>query len=43
MNMKRLRYNLLVALGLLVTALPMMTSCSDEPDSENYYTSRVRC
>ena len=36
--MKRLRYNLLVALGLLVTALPMMTSCSDEPDSENYYT-----
>ena len=38
MNMKRLRYNLLVALGLLVTALPMMTSCSDEPDSENYYT-----
>lgn len=36
--MKKLRYNILVVLGMLAVAMPMMTSCSDEPDSENYYT-----
>lgn len=36
-DMKKLKYNILVMLGVLVTALPMI-SCSDEPDSENYYT-----
>ncbi len=36
--MKRLKYNLIMLLGLMTLAAPMFTACSDEPDSENYYT-----
>lgn len=36
--MKRLTYHILVVFGALIAMAPMFTACSDEPDSENYYT-----
>ena len=36
--MKTLKYNLLGLLAILGLAVPVLTSCSDEPDSENFYT-----
>ena len=36
--MNKLKYNILSLLCLLVLALPSLTSCSDEPDGENFYT-----
>ena len=36
--MKRIRYNILGLLALLGLTAPMFSSCSDEPDSSNFYT-----
>ena len=36
--MKRIRYNILGLLALLGLTAPMFCSCSDEPNSENFYT-----
>lgn len=36
--MKRIRYNILGLLALLGLTAPMFSSCSDEPNSENFYT-----
>lgn len=36
--MNNLKYNILSLLCLLLLALPSLTSCSDEPDAENFYT-----
>lgn len=36
--MKKLKYNILGLLALMGLAAPVLTSCSDEPDSENFYT-----
>ena len=36
--MKRIRYNILGLLALLGLMAPLFSSCSDEPNSENFYT-----
>ena len=36
--MKRLKNNILFFFGLLAALVPTVTSCSDEPDAENFYT-----
>ena len=36
--MKKLKINILLVFGLLATLVPAISSCSDEPDAENFYT-----
>ena len=36
--MKKLKVNILLVFGLLATLVPAISSCSDEPDAENFYT-----
>lgn len=36
--MKRLKNNILLIFGLLAALVPTVSSCSDEPDAENFYT-----
>ena len=36
--MKRIKIDILLILGLLAALVPTVSSCSDEPDAENFYT-----
>ena len=36
--MKKLKINILLVFGLLAALVPTVSSCSDEPDAENFYT-----
>ena len=36
--MKKLKINILLVFGLLAALVPAVSSCSDEPDAENFYT-----
>ena len=38
MIMNRKRFNIWFLLALLTLGMPMLTACSDEPDSENFRT-----
>ena len=36
--MKKLKYNIIGLIALAGLLVPTLTACSDEPDSENFYT-----
>ena len=36
--MKKITYNILSLLGIIAFMVPSLSSCSDEPDAENFYT-----
>ena len=35
--MKKITYNILSLLGIIAFMVPSLSSCSDEPDAENFY------